>query len=105
MILSGLEESVENFINRHSQLGYQEALRALRSRALRFALVVSGGDLESTVTAFMRLSDLDGWESEERRDAISMAPELDALEEFHVSWEHTALRRELGFAFGRLIDS
>ena len=62
--------------------------------------------LESTVTAFMRLSDLDGWESEERRDALrSMAPELDALEEFHVSWEHTALRRELGFAFGRLIDS
>ena len=43
--------------------------------------------------------------SQERRDAISMAPELDALEEFHVSWEHTALRRELGFAFGRLIDS
>ena len=105
IILSGLEESVENFINRHSQLGYQEALRALRSRALRFALVVSGGDLESTVTAFMRLSDLDGWESEERRDALGLAPELDALEEFHVSWEHTALRRELGFAFGRLIDS
>ena len=58
MILSGLQESVESFINRHSQLGYQEALRALRARALRFALVVSGGDLESTITAFMRLSDL-----------------------------------------------
>ena len=43
MILSGLEESVEIFVNRHSQLGFQEALRSLRLRALRFALVVSGG--------------------------------------------------------------
>ena len=100
MILSGLEESVELFVNRHSQLGFQEALRALRSRALRFALVVSGGDLESTFTTFMRLAALDGWESEDRREAIGQSAELDALEEFHLSWEHSALRRELEFAFG-----
>ena len=100
MILSGLEESVELFVNRHSQLGFQEALRALRSRALRFALVVSGGDLESTFTTFIRLAALDGWESEDRREAIGQSAELDALEEFHLSWEHSALRRELEFAFG-----
>ena len=49
----------------------------------------------------MRLSDLDGWESKSA-EALGLAPELDALEEFHVSWEHTALRAE--FAFGRSID-
>ena len=100
MILSGLEDSVELFVNRHSQLGFQEALRALRSRALRFALVTSGGDLEGTLTSFMRFVALEGWESEDRRVAIGEAAELEALEDFHVSWEHSALRRELGFAFG-----
>ena len=48
----------------------------------------------------MRLGALDGWELDDRREAIGQALELDALEEFHLSWEHSALRRELGFAFG-----
>ena len=73
MILSGLEESVENFYKPPLAVGVPKHSAHFGSRALEFALVVSGGDLESTVTAFMRLGDLDGWESEERRDAISMA--------------------------------
>lgn len=99
MILSGLNDSVDAYVKRHSALGLADVVSALRLRALRFTLLATGGDCELTATAYLRLHDLDGWELEDRHLLFEDNSELKRLQDFHVSWEHSALRRELGLAF------